>query len=252
MKILAITQARIGSTRLPNKVLKKIGEKTLLQMHLERVQRSKLINQLIVATTDEIGVEGIVEVANLVGIKTFKGNLNDVLDRFYSAYKIFGADAIVRVTSDCPLIDPSLIDSVIKLFCDSGHDYVSNTLNPTFPDGVDVEVFKATALEQAWHEATLKSDREHVSAYIWKNSTFLGKDKFKSSCFENNPNYSQYRLTVDTPDDFVRIEKLVEMIGDDGPWLDYVSCIQEHEDIFDKIKAEERNLGYKKSLERDK
>ena len=252
MKILAITQARYGSTRLPAKILKEVNGMTLLEIHLRRILQSRLISKLKVATTDEDGAKFIVDVANKLGVDSYRGSVNDVLDRFYQTAISEKPDYVVRVTSDCPLIDPSIIDLVVKTCIDSDYDYVSNVLEPTHPDGMDVEVFKFHSLEKAWIEATLKSDREHVTSYIWRNSSVKGGTLFKSynvsSCVDN----SKVRITVDTPDDFEVVKCLIENLGVNKKCDEYVNFLNSHKDIEMINQQYRRNEGYEKSLKEDK
>jgi spore coat polysaccharide biosynthesis protein SpsF (cytidylyltransferase family) len=252
MKILAITQARVGSTRLPSKILKKIKGKTLLEIHLNRIQQSKLITKLKVATTIEPEDLKIVEICNSLGIEVYRGSVNNVLERFYLTAYNESPDWVVRLTSDCPLIDPVEIDKVIQYAITNDLDYVSNTLQPTFPDGLDTEVFRFKILEKALKEAKLTSELEHVTPYIWKNSSFNGGSLFSSGCVINDIDYSSVRLTVDTPEDFVVIEKLVELLGTKKPWLDYVIALQGHPDIGNINEHFTRNEGYEKSINNDK
>ena len=252
MKILAITQARIGSTRLPEKILKTINGESLLEMHLKRIQFSKLITKLKVATTDEPDADKIVEICNKLGIDVYKGSINNVLDRFYQTAIPEMPNWVVRLTSDCPLIDPIEIDRVIQYAISKDLDYVSNTLKPTFPDGIDVEVFKFSALEKAIKEANLASELEHVTPFIWKNSSFMGGNVFTSDCVINEVDYSDIRLTVDTLEDFMVIEKLIELLGTDKPWIDYVNALKGHQEIKKINKYFTRNEGYEKSLNNDK
>lgn len=251
MNILAITQARIGSTRLPEKILKTINGESLLEMHLKRIQKSKLITKLKVATTNEPDADKIVSVAAKLGIEVYKGSVDNVLDRFYETAVPEMPDWVVRLTSDCPLIDPVEIDNVIQYAINNDLDYVSNTLKPTFPDGIDVEVFKFSVLEKAYKEAKLKSELEHVTSYIWKNSSFMGGSLFKSDCVMYHEDYSKIRLTVDTQEDFLVIERLVNILGTDRPWMDYVKTLQEHPEIEKINELFTRNEGYQKSLEKD-
>jgi spore coat polysaccharide biosynthesis protein SpsF (cytidylyltransferase family) len=252
MKILAITQARIGSTRLPEKVLKTIQGETLLEIHLKRILKSKLITKLKVATTIEPDSDKIVAISMKLGVEVHKGSVNNVLERFYETAVIEKPDWIVRLTSDCPLVDPDEIDKVIQHAVVNDLDYVSNTLTPTFPDGIDVEVFKYTALQKAFTEATLPSEFEHVTPYIWKNSTFRGGSLFTSGCVMNDKDFSNIRLTVDTLEDFLVIHKLVESLGTERPWLEYVKVLQEHPEIGKINSLFTRNEGYEKSINNDK
>jgi spore coat polysaccharide biosynthesis protein SpsF len=251
MKVLAITQARIGSTRLPEKILKTINGVSLLEMHLTRIQQSKLISKLKVATTTETDSNKIVSVCHKLGIDVHKGSLNNVLDRFYETAVPEKPDWVVRLTSDCPLIDPLEIDKVIQFAIDKDLDYASNTLTPTLPDGIDVEVFKFSALVKAKKEAKITSDLEHVTPYIWKNSTYKGGNIFRSDCVINETDYSSIRLTVDTLEDFLLIEALVNMIGPDKPWMDYVKLLMKQPEIKKINNHLSRNEGYEKSILND-
>jgi spore coat polysaccharide biosynthesis protein SpsF len=236
MKIIGVTQARISSTRLPRKVLLPIKGKTLLQFHLERVTKSTLVSKWIVATTEE----------TKLSLPCFKGSLHDVLDRFYQAVKNEQAEYVVRVTSDCPLIDARVIDDIVKSCIEQKLDYMSNTLKPTFPDGMDVEVFKFTALEKAWKEANILSEREHVTPFIWKNSSFLGESVFTSKNYSHEKDYSSYRLTVDQQEDFELIKILIEALGEDKLWMDYVNYLENHPQLLATNSSIKRNEGYKK------
>lgn len=251
MKIVAITQARYGSTRLPAKVLKEVNGLSLLEIHVKRILKSELISKLIIATTKEPGAEHILAIAKKAQVPVFQGSTEDVLDRFYQAALPEQPDYVVRVTSDCPLIDPVEIDRVIRACVSSGADYVSNTLIPTFPDGVDCEVFKFEALEKAFLEATLKSDREHVTPYIWRNSSVKGGSIFKSGSIENPEDYSAYRITVDTQEDFEVIKQLLEALGPDKSWKEYIDYLDRHEKIKELNGHHTRNEGYQKSLLND-
>lgn len=251
MKILAITQARIGSTRLPEKILKTINGQSLLEIHLIRIQKSKLISKLKVATTIEPDAEKIVAIANKVGVEVHKGSINNVLDRFYQTALTEKPDWVVRLTSDCPLIDPVEVDKVIQFALEKNLDYASNTLTPTFPDGIDVEVFKFSALKKAWEEAKITSELEHVTPYIWKNSTYKGSDLFKSDCVMNSIDYSAIRLTVDNIEDFQVIEALVKSKGTNKPWMEYVELLEKHPEIKKINNHLSRNEGYEKSINKD-
>lgn len=252
IKKLCIVQARVGSTRLPKKVLKTINGESLLEIHLKRALQSKRISKLIVATTIENGADDIVKIAKKMGVDSFKGPVEDVLERFYLASLPEKPDYIIRLTADCPLIDPLEIDKVIDKCVGSKYDYVSNVLEPTFPDGMDVEVFKFSALKRAYLEATLKSDREHVTSYIWKNSSVKNGKIFSSFNVKGQKDFSKYRLTIDTQEDFDLMERIIFQLGTNKRWMDYVNFIDENPELM-KINAKyERNEGYKKSLKKDK
>lgn len=243
-RIIAITQARTGSTRLPRKVLLTINGQTLLQIHLDRVSKSKTIDEVIVATTEKETDEPIMNIAQELGYKCYRGSENDVLDRYYQAAKESSAEVIVRITSDCPLVDPDLIDTIVNAHLVHGTDFTSNIVKRTFPDGMDVEVFSFQALEKAWKEASLPSDREHVTYYIWKNSDLLNGKKFTSLNItaENNQNLSHIRLTLDYPEDKELLEKLIEIDGIEKSWNDYVKTLLKNPSLLEINKSVNSNL----------
>jgi spore coat polysaccharide biosynthesis protein SpsF len=249
-KTILITQARTGSTRLPGKVLKEIGGKSLLQVHLERLKKCTKISEIIVATTNDVADTIILDKAIEWGYGAYRGSESDVLDRFYQAVRHKNADWIVRVTSDCPLIDPLLVDKVIDFVQKKDVDYGSNGLIEHFPDGQDVEVFKFSALEKAWKNAKLLSEREHVTPYIRNNSDFNGGNLFTAINFPCKFDFSKVRMTVDEISDFEVIEILVNNLGTEKTWMDYVNYIidQDLNKINNKII---RNEGLLKSLKND-
>lgn len=245
MNVLAITQARIGSTRLPAKVLKEVAGKSLLQIHLERILRAKRIDKLKVATTTETDSYKIVDIANKTGIEAVEGSLNNVLDRFIQAAKEENPQLVVRLTSDCPLIDPKVIDDIIDFAINNKLDYASNTLDPSFPDGIDVEVFTYDALMTAHKDAQHESDLEHVTPYIWRNSTFKGGSLFTSDCYYSSTDFSGLRLTVDTQEDFQVMEKVITTLGVEKSWIDYANFLQNNPDIRAINSEYKRNEGYR-------
>ena len=251
MKILAITQARYGSTRLPAKILKEVNGVTLLETHLRRILQSKLIDKLMVATTNEEGAHYIVDIAKKVGVGYYQGSVNDVLDRFYQTAKPENPNYVVRLTSDCPLIDPAVIDATIQKALDTDVDYCTNVYPPMFPDGMDCEVMKFSALEIAWKEATLKSDREHVTEFIGKNSPAEGGDRFTYANNDGKEDNSDLRITVDTPEDFEVVKILLEKLGDKATCEEYVKYLRAHKEITDINNMYERNEGYLESLKND-
>ncbi|WP_394234922.1 cytidylyltransferase domain-containing protein [Niallia oryzisoli] len=205
MKVAAIIQARMGSTRLPGKIMKAVNGRTLLEYQLERVKYAKTIDQVIVATTIKETEQPILELCERLGIDYYRGSEEDVLSRYYEAAKNYHVDAVVRLTSDCPIIDPEVIDKVVNCYLNnqSSVDYVSNTLERTYPRGLDTEVFSFEALSKAYDEAVLSRDREHVTAYFYTNSNL-----FKLLNVRNDQNFERYRWTVDTEEDF----KLIQLI----------------------------------------
>tara|TARA_B100000809_G_scaffold254895_1_gene292685 strand:+ start:10719 stop:11474 length:756 start_codon:yes stop_codon:yes gene_type:complete len=251
MNVLAITQARSGSTRLPNKVLKTIGNQTLLDIHIRRLLESSKIDQLLIATTVDTQDSRIVEIAEANGLPYYQGSVKNVLDRFYQAAVKYNPEWVVRLTSDCPLIDANLVDLVIEHAIMQNVDYCSNTLRPTFPDGMDIEVFKFSALEKAWDEAELDSEKEHVTPFIHKNSTFNGLDLFTSCSFESEENFSDVRLTVDEPEDFEVIKMTIDQLGLDKDWKEYAKFYIANKEINELNSTSKRNEGYDKSLKED-
>jgi spore coat polysaccharide biosynthesis protein SpsF len=201
MKIVAIIQARMGSTRLPGKVLKEIEGKTVLARVVERLQRAKQINELLVATTDRADDDVIVEECRRLSAKVSRGDQDDVLDRYYRAAQLAKAEVVVRITSDCPLIDPEVTDKTIAAFLEVKPDYASNTLKRTYPRGLDCEVMSFGALSRAWQEARQPYEREHVTPYIHEHP-----EKFKLFPVTGTADFSSHRWTVDTAEDleFVR------------------------------------------------
>ena len=250
MKVLAISQARVSSSRLPGKIFKEVTGTTLLEIHIQRLLESKRITDFILATTQNPADDIIEAFALERKLTVFRGQEEDVLDRFYCASQKVQPDWIVRVTSDCPLIDAKLIDEIVDRAITSNADYVSNTLEPTFPDGQDVEVFKIGALETAWRNAVLRSDREHVTPYIWRNSTFKGKEQFKSFNFNSATDYSRVRLTVDEQRDFETLRFIIENLGYMKGWLPYAQFYLDHLNEIENYNIQ-RNEGFERSLLKD-
>lgn len=246
--ILAIIQARMGSSRLPGKMLKEINKKPLILYALEQTKKSRLIDKIVLASTNTQKDASLLETAKKAGYETFAGSENDVLDRYYQAAKQYKGDIIVRITGDCPLIDPKAIDKVIQAFKDKKCDYASNVHPPTYPDGLDVEVFSIKTLEKAWKEAKITSEREHVTPYIWKNPQI-----FSTINVENKEDLSNLRWTVDEQEDLTLISEIIKKLGNTEINMENTLKIfrqnQELEEINKKYK---RNEGYGKSLEVDK
>ncbi len=252
-QVLAIIQARMGSSRLPGKMaLPIIHGKGALELMIERVLRCKMIGKLIVATTVHPSDEKLVEICRKAGVECFRGSEEDVLDRFYQAYLSAGKsfNTIVRLTGDCPLNDPAVIDNIISVFLKSDSDYVSNVEPPTYPDGLDTEVIRASVLERVWTETKMKSSREHVTWYIRTNPGL-----FKNSNVVNDTDLSKHRWTLDEESDYRMIKAVYEDLYDANPGfgmkdvLDFLSGHPEIERLNMKIA---RNEGLLKSLKDDK
>jgi spore coat polysaccharide biosynthesis protein SpsF len=247
---ILITQARTGSTRLPGKVLMEINGTPLLKTHLDRLSKAKNIDLIIVATTETHVDDFLAKKVIDWGYEVFRGSENDVLDRFYMAVKNYNPEFVVRVTSDCPLIDPELIDKVVEYTKIKNKDYCANIIEETFPDGQDIEVFKFSVLKSAWKNSTLDSDREHVTPYIRNNTDIKGGNFFTGVNYSSKQNFSQLRMTVDEAKDFELIKKLINDLGTNKSWQQYSKHIIEND--LNKINEDIiRNEGYLKSLKND-
>jgi spore coat polysaccharide biosynthesis protein SpsF (cytidylyltransferase family) len=250
MNIVVITQARTGSSRLPNKVLLKIQNKTLLQIHIERIKQSKLVNEIYIATTTNKADDSIINLAKNLNVKYYRGSEDDVLDRFYQTIKNKNVDFVVRLTSDCPLIDSELIDAVVDMSLKYDLDYCSNNLEEKFPDGQDIEVIKFSALEITWKLAKLASEREHVTPFIRKNCNYNGGLMFKAMNYPCEFDFNSIRMTVDEEKDFILIQKLINNLGTTKSWLDYTNYIKQNKlGIINENIV--RNEGYINSIKND-
>jgi len=248
MNITAIIQARTGSTRFNNKVLKKLYDKTLLEHIIERIEDSKLINSIVVATTTSKEDDEIEDLFKDTQIKVFRGSENNVLERFYLAAKKENSDIIIRVTADDPFKDPEIIDKAINILKEGNYDYVSNTLIPTYPEGIDIEVFTFIALKKAFLNANIASEKEHVTPYIWNN-----KDLFSIKNFKNQKDLSKLRWTIDYDSDFVFAKKIYEELYSKKKifLMDDILNVVDKKHIINKTTVE-RNEGYKKSIKEEK
>lgn len=250
MKIIVILQARYSSTRLPGKVLKPILDKPMLVHQIERIQRCNKIDKIIVATSTEPSDDAIHALCQQSNIACSRGSLDDVLDRFYQTNQQENADQIIRLTGDCPLIDPVIIDEVVSAHITSKSDYTNNCSLPYLPDGLDVEVFTKASLAKSWHEAKKPSEREHVTQYIRNNTAIFTINNITQAV-----DYSHLRWTVDEPEDFEFICKIFESLYPSQPHFNY-------HDVLTLLKAQPqlslinkkftRNEGLTKSLLIDK
>ena len=247
MKVVAIIQARMGSTRLPGKVLMKILDKPLLWHVINRVSFSKYISEIVIATSTNPKDDEIEKFANENNFKLFRGSENDCLDRYYQAARKYKADIIVRITADCPLICPEIIDKVISEFLKGKYDYVTNTLLYTYPDGCDVEVFSFKVLEKAWKEAKDPLEREHVTPYIRNSEKFRIKNVFN----ESPVNPDEYKWTVDRVEDLEFVKKVYEYLYKDGKVFSYkeiMDLLAKHPEIKKINQGIIMNEGYYRSL----
>lgn len=249
--IAAIVQARMSSTRLPGKTLANIAGEPMLGHVLRRAKNIPGVDRAIIATTENPADLAISNFARENNIPVYIGSEQDVLDRFYQAAKYFGVSAIVRVTPDCPMLDPKIAGLVLSRFvhADGSWDYASNVHPPTFPDGLDTEVFSFAALEQAWHQARKPSEREHVTPYIWKHPEQFSLTNISHSC-----DLSVLRWTVDEPQDlefvravYNRFPKAQQYFG----MTELLELIEREPHLLKINQGIKRNEGYQKSLKHD-
>lgn len=248
MKNVVIIQARTGSSRLPNKVLLPLFEKTVLEHVLARVSEAKTISDIVVATTIDTNDIEIVRLCSNNNVRVFCGSQDDVLDRYYQVAKLLKPDNIVRITADCPLIDYQLLDEVVNEHIRGDYDYTSNDLEETYPDGLDVEVMKFAVLKESWVEAKMSSQREHITQYIVTNN------KYKKGSVNSDINYGDKRWTLDTKEDYLFIREVYNK-------LYKRKALFLMEDILELLECEPdielinrhigRNEGLKKSLDND-
>lgn len=203
--IIAVLQARTGSSRLPVKVLADVLGKPMITRQIERIARARLVDRLVIATTGQREDDAIAALAAELRIDCYRGSVDDVLDRFYQCAKRYDADHIVRLTADCPLADPQLIDDLIRLHLREGNNYSSNAMPPTFPHGLDAEIMTRKALVWVWENATKADEREHVTTYIRNNPS-----RFRIGNLEQKNDLSHLRWTVDEPEDLDVIRRIYE------------------------------------------
>lgn len=247
--IAAIVQARMGSTRLPGKVIKEVKGRPLLSYLIERLRSCRGIEKIIIATSINKEDDVIALLAEREGIPVYRGSQDDVLDRYYQTAIKYQVDNIVRITADCPLIDPGVTEEVINYYLNNpGFDLVLT--GPTYPEGFDTSIFPFKTLKTAWNEANLKSDREHVTTFIWKNDK-----RFKIKTLSLEEDYSFLRLTVDEPVDFEVAKNVIEEMYDEKGsvffFKDILCLYKKKPYIFEQNKNVIRNEGYLLSLKED-
>ncbi len=248
-RIVAIIQARMGSTRLPGKTMVDVEGKPLLKHIVDRVSASKKIDAVLIATTTSPEDKVILEFARQNNIQAYAGSDEDVLERFYEAAKVVNADIIVRITADDPFKDPEVLDTVVDYYLSHPElDYASNTIVPSYPEGLDIEVFSFLALEKAYREAKLPSEREHVTPYFWKNP-----DLFRIANVSNKHNLSHMRWTLDYPEDLIFTRAIYSRLNNKGIFLmdDIFSLLKNEPELIHINEGIGRNAGYIDSLERD-
>ncbi len=245
--VLGILQARVSSSRLPEKVLKPILGRAMLLHQLDRVRRARALDALVVATSTEPGDDAIEALCASAGVRCFRGSLHDVLDRFYQAALPVRPEYIVRLTGDCPLADPDVIDRVVEFLIAGGYDIAGAA--PTFPDGLDVEAMRFAILEHAWRHAVLPSDREHVSLFIVRQP-----ERFRVGGYESAIDLSHQRWTVDEPEDFELVRRIYEALYPANPAFttkDILGLLAEQPELSEINRRFRRNEGLERSLAKD-
>ena len=239
-RVVIIVQARMGSSRLPGKVLMDLHGRPLLERQIERLRRSQMADAVGIATSTDARDDVIAALAQRLGLTSFRGDEDDVLARFAGAAAAFQADVVVRVTADCPLIDPELLDRcVARLLDDPELDYVSNTLERTYPRGLDVEVLTRDALERAHQEATDPDDREHVTRFVWRQP-----ERFRLGGVADHDDHSALRWTVDTQEDLEVVRAVFDDLYPERPGFSYADALA-HAAKNPDVHAQNRHVRQK-------
>lgn len=229
MSTVAILQARMTSTRLPGKVLAPLAGEPMILRQLERIARAATLDEIIVATSTDASDDELVAIVEAAGHRVVRGSLDDVLARFVAAMDATHPNVVVRLTADCPLASPLVIDKVVNAFHASGADYVSNTMTPTYPDGLDVEVVKASVLREVAAEATDPHEREHVTLGVYRR-----EDRYRIANVANDVDLSSMRWTVDTPDDYAFASAVYDVLYARKPDFDLddvLALLAEHPEL---------------------
>lgn len=248
MDVLAIVQARCSSSRLPGKVIKSLAGKPMILHELDRLSRSKMIDKIILATSTDPSDDSLEKVVADGGFDVFRGNLNDVLDRYYQCAKVYNPVHVVRITGDCPAIDWRLVDKVINIHIEHGNDYTNTSED--YPDGLDTEVINFSALKEAWQKATLLSEREHVTLYLRNH-----KNDFQTETISCEQNLRFMRWTVDEPQDFTFITQVFAELYASKPdfaMQDVLALLKDRPELMTVNQGIQRNEGLAKSLAHDK
>jgi spore coat polysaccharide biosynthesis protein SpsF (cytidylyltransferase family) len=247
--VVAIVQARMGSKRLPGKVMKEVKGKPLIGYLLERLRKSEKIDKIVLATSVNKENEVLCDYVKSLGYNIFRGSEEDVLNRYYQVAKKYNAETVVRITGDCPLIDPYICDKLIQFYFNKETDYAK--LSPKFAEGLDCEVFSFEVLEKADKNAVKSSEREHVTPFI-KNSPKI----YNTIILDNSVDEGKYRFTVDGPEDFKVVKNIItDLSKTESDFIDFQSIkkyLDSHPDIFKMNANIQRNEGYLESLKKDK
>lgn len=252
MRIVAIIQARMQSTRLPGKTLTDLCGQPLLAHVLRRVRQADFLDSILVATTDLPADDDIARWCSSAALACYRGDSDDVLHRYVQAARLSRADVVVRITADCPFIDPQVVNDAVRLFieaagCPRPLDYLSNTIEPTYPDGLDVEVFSRAALEIADRDARLPSQREHVTPLLRENPS-----RFAVMPLLRQPSLAHLRWTVDEPQDLEFARAIMQRLGVDCTTDDILALLQREPQLSEINACHQRNAGYQSSLQRDR
>jgi spore coat polysaccharide biosynthesis protein SpsF (cytidylyltransferase family) len=247
MNTLGVVQARVSSSRLPGKVLQPIVGRPMLRHEIDRVRRARSLDALVVATSVDASDDPIAALCADADVRCFRGSLNDVLDRIYQAARGDRPRVVVRLTGDCPLADPALIDGVVELFRASDFDLVATA--DTFPDGLDVEAIRYEALEDAWKHATRPSDREHVTRFVRRQP-----ERFRIGRYPSAANLSHLRWTVDEPEDFDFVRRVYEALYPRNPEFgtdEVLALLASQPELLELNRGRVRNEGLQRSLAAD-
>ena len=254
-RVIGIIQARMTSTRLPGKILKLIHNKTFLELIIRRLQRSNILTDIVLAVPENNSSDPLVRFATKLDFNIVFGSENNLINRYFKAANMYDADYIVRVTSDCPFVDPILIDEMANMIFRSDLDFVTNVCPPTWPDGLDITIFSRETLNKTKKYAKLDSEREHVVPWMWNNSNLKEKKRLKGYNFTAPSNLSNYRWTLDDKLDlefFKSVSKklswqeLVKM-----SWKEFILFFKDKNDITMINSYTQRDQGYLKSLSED-
>lgn len=249
-RVVGILQARVSSRRLPGKVLAEVAGQPLLGLQLERLGRATRLDALVLATSDHPDDDPLEALAARAGVACFRGSLPDVLDRVWRAAEAHDADHVVRLTGDCPLADPAMVDAVVDRHLAEGHDYTSNALERTYPDGLDVEVVTSAALRAAWREATLPSEREHVTAFVWNRP-----ERFRLGSVRGAEDLSHLRWVVDQAEDLEFVRRVYDALYAEDPEFgteDVLALLDWVPELLELNGGIATNEGYARSLEEER
>lgn len=249
MNVIGILQARVSSTRLPGKVLRPLLGEPMIARQVERLRRARMLEALVLATSTDPSDDALARWADAAGVPVYRGSLDDVLDRFVCAARPYAPLHVVRLTGDCPLADPAVIDLVVARHLESGADYTSNTIEPTWPDGLDVEAMTMAALEAAAREATARFQREHVTQFILRQP-----ERFRLENVRAEHDLSGLRWTVDEPADFELVETIYAALYPSNPAFgtaDILAFLQHNPQWMTYNTRHARNEGLARSLARE-